>query len=175
MSNGQSVDGGDSSMTEQAQEKVQQTAMKAKETSASYLREQTEMRAAQVSDQLDAVAQAMRKSGHQLHADGNEQAGKIVDGATSAMERVSGYLGEADGNKMLRDVENFGRRAPWGMIGIGVGIGLVAARFLKASSTNRYQSSQSSGQQQAARPMLPPPPPMRSNDDQPTVVVQGSR
>jgi ElaB/YqjD/DUF883 family membrane-anchored ribosome-binding protein len=132
---------GDPSMTAQAQEKVQQTAQQATQKGAAMLREQTETRASQASDELHAVAEALRRSGHALHADGNEQSGAAVDAVTDRIERLSSYLGSTSGDQMLRDVEAFGRRKPWGMIGIGVGLGLVASRFLKASSESRYATS----------------------------------
>ena len=39
---------------------------------------------------------------------------------------------------MLRDVEDFARRRPWIVAGIGLAAGLAASRFLKASSERRY-------------------------------------
>jgi len=57
----------------------------------------------------------------------------------------------------VQDLESFGRRRPWGMIGIGLGLGLVASRFLKASSQTRYEASRSQRQfQPPTQPMLPP-------------------
>jgi hypothetical protein len=38
----------------------------------------------------------------------------------------------------LRDVEEFARRRPWLVAGIGVVAGLAGSRFLKASSERRY-------------------------------------
>jgi hypothetical protein len=73
-----------------------------------------------------------------------------VDSVTQGIERLSNYLGSTSGDRMLQDIETFGRRRPWGMVGIGLGLGLVASRFLKASSSNRYTS-----QQQQPRPAMP--------------------
>lgn len=145
MSNTQPEQGGsaDASIAEQAQEKVQQTAQQASQKTSKYLREQTETRAGQASEELRAVAQAMRRSGHSLHAEGKESAGAALDNVTDGLERLSRYLGEADGDRMLKDLESFGRSKPWGMIGLGLGVGLVASRFLKASSQNRYQAGRS--------------------------------
>jgi|1186.fasta_scaffold44699_3 hypothetical protein len=144
MSNTQPEQGGsaDASIAGQAQEKVQQTAQQASQKTAQYLRDQTETRAGQASEELSAVAQAMRRSGHSLHADGKEAAGAAIDNVTGGLERLSRYLGETDGDRMLKDLESFGRRNPWGMIGLGLGVGLVASRFLKASSQSRYRSAQ---------------------------------
>lgn len=52
---------------------------------------------------------------------------------------MGGYLTEADADRMLRDAEDFGRRQPMAVLGIGLAVGFVASRFLKASSQRRYQ------------------------------------
>ena len=41
---------------------------------------------------------------------------------------------------MLHDAEDFARRRPWAVAGIGLIAGLAASRFLKASSERRYDS-----------------------------------
>src|SRR3954447_10283224 len=168
MSNTQPEQGGsaDASIAEQAQEKVQQTAQQASRTTTKYLREQTESRAGQASEELAGVAQALRRSGHSLHADGKAAAG-AVDNVSGGIERLSRYLGEADGDRMLRDLEGFGRRNPWGMIGLGLGVGLIASRFLKASSQSRYQGTQST-------PPRPPALPSRTPDQSPAPSYAGA-
>jgi hypothetical protein len=129
----------------QAQEKVQQTAQQASRKTVEYLRGQTEAKAGQVGGELRAVADALRRSGQSLHADGNQASGEAVDRVTQTIERIASYLGDATGDRMLHDVESFGRRRPWGLVGIGVGVGIAASRFLKASSVARYQSLQPTG------------------------------
>jgi hypothetical protein len=137
------------SMTAQAQEKVQETAQQATHKAAQMLREQTEERAAQAGGELRAVAEALRRSGQSLHADGNESAGAAIDAVTDRIDRLSSYLGNANGDRMLRDLESFGRRSPWGMIGVGLGVGMLASRFLKASSERRYATAQRPAQPRA--------------------------
>jgi ElaB/YqjD/DUF883 family membrane-anchored ribosome-binding protein len=133
--------GGEPSLTEQAQEKVQQTARQASNKTAEYVRTQTEARASQAGEELRAVADALRRSGHALHADGKEMSGSAVDTVTQRMEQLSRYLGGTSGDQMLRDLESFGRGRPWGMIGLGLGVGIAASRFLKASSRSRYEAT----------------------------------
>jgi hypothetical protein len=166
----------DPSIAEQAQEKVQQTAQQASQKSVEYLRQQTEARAGQASEELRAVSDALRRSGHALHADGKSASASAVDGVTQGIERLSDYLGSTPGDRMLHDIESFGRRRPWGMVGIGLGIGLVASRFLKASSSNRYASSQ----QQQRSPLQPTPPaalppaPPQPHYSEPVTQVSGA-
>jgi ElaB/YqjD/DUF883 family membrane-anchored ribosome-binding protein len=138
----------------QAQEKVQQTAHQASQKTAEYLRGQTEARAGQVGGELRAVADVLRRSGQSLQADGKHVSGEAVDSITKTIERIASYLGDATGDRMLHDVESFGRRRPWGLVGIGVGVGIAASRFLKASSVARYQSSQPAGGT-PSRPAVP--------------------
>jgi ElaB/YqjD/DUF883 family membrane-anchored ribosome-binding protein len=144
---------GAASMTAQAQERVQETAQQAGQKAAQMLREQTEARASQASDELRAVADALRRSGHALHAEGKESSGGAVDAVTDRIDRLSRYLGGTGGDQMLHDIESFGRRRPWGIVGIGLGVGLLASRFLKASSETRYAT----GQRPPAAPTPAPP------------------
>jgi hypothetical protein len=156
-------DSADSSLAAQAQEKAQQTAQQASRRAGDMLRTQAETRASEASEQLQAVAHAMRRTGDQLHADGRPTAG-AVDGITERIERLATYLGNADADRLLHDVESFGRRRPWGMIGVGLGLGIAASRFLKASSTSRYGAVQQrqlefSSPGMPAAPTTPPPAP----------------
>jgi ElaB/YqjD/DUF883 family membrane-anchored ribosome-binding protein len=149
---------GSATITEQAHEKVQETAQQASQKGAEYLRQQTEARAGQVSSELQSVADALRRSGHALHADGKEASGAAVDNVTQTIERLSRYLGQTGGDQMLRDLESFGRKKPWGLIGVGLGLGVAASRFLKASSSNRYQSVTAQPRPATPAAALPPAP-----------------
>lgn len=143
---------GDASVVAQAQEKVQQTASQASETAARYVREQTETRGRQAATELQTIADALRRSSHALHADGNTTAAKGIETVTDRIEGIGRYLGGTGGDQILRDIESFGRRKPWGMIGIGVGLGVAASRFLKASSSRRFEENRPAPQY---RPIAP--------------------
>jgi ElaB/YqjD/DUF883 family membrane-anchored ribosome-binding protein len=133
--------GDDGSLAAHAQEKVQQTAHEASNATARYVREQTETRGKQVSEELQNVSAALRRSSHALHADGNTSSARGIELLTERMDALGRYLGGTGGDQMLRDLEMFGRRKPWGMIGVGLGVGLAASRFLKASSSRRIQQA----------------------------------
>jgi ElaB/YqjD/DUF883 family membrane-anchored ribosome-binding protein len=149
MSEYQAVAGGDgdASIATQAQEKVQRTAEHASHTVARYAKEQTESRGKQAAQELQTLADALRRSSHTLHADGTSTTANGVESVIGRIEGLGRYLQTTDGDKLVRDVESFGRQKPWGMIGVGLGIGVAASRFLKASSTRRFEQSQ--GQMQA--------------------------
>jgi hypothetical protein len=156
----------DGSMAAQAQEKVQAAAQKASGAAGDMVRGQVETRAAQAGSELRSVATALRRTTHSLHADGNEPAAKISETLTERIEAIAGYLSRTSGDRMLQDVESFGRKRPWMMIGAGLTLGLAASRFLKASSSERYHSSVATPQRMpvpSGRPAVPPaatiPPP----------------
>ena len=65
---------GDASVVAQAQEKVQETASQVSSTTAQYVREQTESRGRQAATELQTIADALRRSSHALHAEGNTTA-----------------------------------------------------------------------------------------------------
>ena len=96
-------------------------------------------RTSEVGGQARRMAQALRQSGEQMRQQGDgQQVAGIAEGAAERIERLGGYLEGTSGNDLLRDVEEFARRRPWVVAGIGVVAGLAGSRFLKASSERRY-------------------------------------
>jgi hypothetical protein len=118
----------------QAQEKVQEAAGKAQDG----IRTQLDQRTTQAGEQVAGTAEDLRSVGEELRKQGKEGPAKLADRAAQQTERVGGYLKEADPDRMLSDVEDFGRRRPWAVLAGGVVVGVAAARFLKASSRGRY-------------------------------------
>lgn len=68
-----------------------------------------------------------------------EQVGLAAEWAADRVERLGGYLEQTNGDHLLRDAEEFARRRPWLVAGMGLVAGLAASRFLKASSERRYR------------------------------------
>ena len=54
---------------------------------------------------------------------------------------MSDYLKGASGDRILRDVEDFARRQPMLVAAGALALGFAASRFLKASSSRRYEST----------------------------------
>jgi hypothetical protein len=131
----QMADSDTHSTAEQAKEKAQQAAGQAKGT----LRDQVDQRSTQAGEKVGGLASDMRSVGQQLREQGKDQPARLADQAADRAERLGGYLRDNDADTILGDVEDFGRRQPWVVIAGGVALGLVASRFLKASSSRRYE------------------------------------
>ena len=144
----------DSPTTEQAKEKAQQAAGQAR----SALRSQVDQRSTEAGDRVGGFASDVRSVGDQLREQGKDQPAKLAEQAADRAERLGSYLKSSDADRILADVEDFGRRQPWAVIAGGLALGVVASRFLKASSASRYeqQRTQSHGELPAHTYDVPP-------------------
>jgi ElaB/YqjD/DUF883 family membrane-anchored ribosome-binding protein len=140
-------------------EQVQDAAAQAKGQTREQLRGQIDCRSTQVGEQLSSTAQAVRRAAAELRDDGKEGSAKLVDGLAGRGEQLGSYLSRADGDQLLRDVEDLGRKQPWLFVGASAVVGFLASRFMKASSSSRYQShaSVSDGSPAARLPVSTPP------------------
>jgi hypothetical protein len=120
----------------QAQEKAQEAAGQAQE----MMREQVDQRSTQAGEKISGTAHDLRSVGEELRNQGKDTPAKFADRGAEQFEKVGSYLSESDGDKLLADVEDFGRRQPLAVLAGGLVVGMAAARFLKASSRNRYRS-----------------------------------
>jgi hypothetical protein len=149
----------------QAQEKVRESAGKAQEG----IRQQIDERSTQAGERVGSTAQDLRSVGEELRKQGKETPAKLADRAAEQTEKVGSYLKDNGPDRMLEDVEDFGRQRPWAVLAGGLVVGVLAARFLKASSHNRYQQRnggrpaaqvpQTSPRRSAVEPVATPPPP----------------
>jgi hypothetical protein len=146
----------------QAQAKAREAAGKAQET----LQQQVDQRAKQAGEQVTSTAGDLRSVGEELRKQGKDGPAKIADRAAEQTEKVGSYLSGTGPDKMLHDVEDFGRQRPWAMLAGGLALGAVAARFLKASSRSRYQQRSVSSGPASHSPsrVQPPAPPHESAD-----------
>ena len=126
---------------DQARQVGQQAAEKGREAADAArgrAREQVDQRSTQAGEQLSTVAGDTRTVGEELRKQGKEQPAKIAEQAADRVEQVGSYLRDSDADRILRDVEDFGRRQPLAVVAGGLMVGRLAARFLKASSSDRY-------------------------------------
>jgi hypothetical protein len=124
---------------EQAKQQAQQAGIKAKDK----LREQVDQRSTQTGERVGSTAQDVRSVAEELRKQGKDQPARLAEQAADRVERVGGYLKESDADRILRDVEDFGREKPWAVALGGLALGFGASRFLKASSTQRYSQLRS--------------------------------
>jgi len=154
------------SATEQVKERVQDVAEQAKGQTREQLRTQINQRSTQAGEQVSSTAAAMRKASEHLRVEGKDSVAKVVDGVAERSERLGSYLSRADGDQILRDVEDLARKQPWLFVSGSAVVGFLASRFMKASSSNRYQGSMAGrypqNQSQSATGYVSPATPARS-------------
>jgi ElaB/YqjD/DUF883 family membrane-anchored ribosome-binding protein len=131
-----------STQVQEAASTAQEKAVELKEQGRSKLGETLDQRTNEAGVQARKMAQALRRSGEQLSNEGNgQQAAELAAGAADRIERLGGYLERTSGAELVGDVEDFARRRPWMIAGMGLVAGLAASRFLKASAERRYGGS----------------------------------
>jgi hypothetical protein len=142
----------------QAKEKAQEATQKAR----SRVQDEVDKRSTEAGEKVSTTAGDLRSVGEQLRSQGKDAPAKIAEQAADRTERIGGYLRDADGDRILGDVEDFARRQPWVVVAGGLALGVAASRFLKASSSERYRTRQAAGNgapspQHDATPSAPPP------------------
>jgi ElaB/YqjD/DUF883 family membrane-anchored ribosome-binding protein len=141
-----------STNVEQAPEGVGQAAGSVKQTAQEgvghaagkgrgALRRQVDERSTMAGHQASSVAETMRRAASQMREEGDPQKARMAsfaDQGADRLERVGGYLTDADADELLGRVEDMARQQPWLIAGAGLLVGIAAARVLEASSTDRY-------------------------------------
>ena len=117
---------------------VQEQAQQAKGQARERLSQELSTRSTQAGDQVRDTASAVREAGKSLRNQGKTGPAQTMDRVADQADRFGSYLTEANGDRMLRDVERFARQQPWAFTLGGVVAGFFASRFLKASSDRRY-------------------------------------
>ncbi len=135
----------------QAQEKAQQAAGQARE----QIRSQVDQRSTDAGRKVSEQGGDLRAVGDQLREQGKDGPAKLADQAAHHVERAGSWLTESDADKILHDVEDVARKNPWAVMAGGLTLGFAASRFLKASSSNRYQAR--NGTADSGRGALPRP------------------
>jgi hypothetical protein len=120
-------------------EQVSERVHEARVSVGSRLGAEVDTRSTAAGEQVGAVGRAMRDMSDQLRSQGSHLPARLTDEAADRAERLGGYLRESNAERMVTDIEDFGRRQPWIMAAGGVLLGAAAARFLKASSQRRLR------------------------------------
>ena len=127
------------STTEQAKDKAKEQAQQAAGQARGQIRQQVDERSTQAGERVSSTADDVRSVAQQLREQGKDQPAKLAEQAADRAQGLGDYLKRSDGEAILRDVEDFGRRQPWAAILGGLALGFAASRFLKASSSDRYE------------------------------------
>ena len=154
------------STTEQVKDQTHDKAQMAQDkASATFsqargrLREQIDQRSTQVGDEIRSTAHQVRSLAEQLRSQGKDVPARIIEQAADRSETFGTYLRNADGDRLLGDVESLARRQPWAVAAGGLALGFAASRLLKASSSRRYRSGQGARDlSDAGEGSYPPPP-----------------
>ncbi|MBJ7607992.1 MAG: hypothetical protein JF887_00975 [Candidatus Dormibacteraeota bacterium] len=123
----------------QAQESLQQVAGQAGDT----IKQKLDERSTSAGESVGTISEAARHSADELRSQGQDLPARVIEQAAERVEQLGQYLRSSNGEQIIGDVERFGREQPWAVIAGGVFVGFAASRFLKASSSRRYEESQS--------------------------------
>jgi ElaB/YqjD/DUF883 family membrane-anchored ribosome-binding protein len=120
---------------QQVQQQAGQKAQELKSQAGSKLRTELDNRSTQAGEQVSSTAAAFRRVGEELRGEQKDGPARLADQVADRAERVGRYLTESDGERILRDLEQFARRRPWLVAVTGAAAGFLASRFVKASAT----------------------------------------
>jgi hypothetical protein len=103
--------------------------------------DQVDQRSTQAGERVAGTASDVRSIAEELRNQGKDAPANLAEQVANQADRVGDYLKGASGDRILRDVEDFARRQPMLVAAAGLALGFAASRFLKASSSRRYESS----------------------------------
>jgi ElaB/YqjD/DUF883 family membrane-anchored ribosome-binding protein len=131
------VQEGVQSATDQARGEIEQQGQKV----ADQVRSQVDERSTDIGSRAQRMADALRQTSQNLREQQSDQEAQALERVADGMDRFGRFMQEADSDRMLREVESFGRNRPWAIALAGAGVGLLGSRLLKASASRRYESS----------------------------------
>ena len=127
-------------ISDEAKQNVSDKAHTVQNQVGEQVKGQVGQRASQAGEQVGAVSTALHSTSEQLRNEGQDGPARIVEQAAAKGDQLSSYLAKTDPNEILADVESFCREQPWVVIAGGIALGFLGARFLKSSSSRRYES-----------------------------------
>jgi hypothetical protein len=140
---------GDGGTTDQVKDQVREKAQVAQDKARGAMgqargrvSEQVDQRSTQAGERIAGTASDVRSIAEELRNQGKDGPATLAEQVAGQADRVGDYLKGASGDRILRDAEDFARRQPWLVAAGGLALGFAASRFLKASSSRRYQAGQ---------------------------------
>jgi hypothetical protein len=135
------------STTEQVKDQVRDKAQAAQDKARgamgqarSRLSDQMDQRSTQAGERISAQAADVRSVAEELRRQGKDTPANLAERVAGQADRLGDYLKGASGDRILRDVEDLARRQPMLVAAGGLLLGFAASRFLKASSSRRYEA-----------------------------------
>lgn len=104
------------------------------------LGDQVDQRSTEAGERIAGTAGDVRSIAQELRGQGKDTPANLAEQVADQADRVGDYLKGASGERILRDVEDFARRQPMLVAAASLALGFAASRFLKASSSRRYES-----------------------------------
>jgi hypothetical protein len=167
------------STTDQVKEKAQVAQDKARGAmgqARGRISDQVDQRSTQAGERIAGTASDVRSIADELRSQGKDAPAKLAEQVAGQADRVGDYLKGASGDRILRDVEDFARRQPMLVAAASLALGFAASRFMKASSSRRYESgSQSYGDGGYDRSYATSPYDTRTSYDTGTSYPSGTR
>jgi hypothetical protein len=102
--------------------------------------DQIDRRSTDLGNVVGGHADNLRSMGDSLRGQGQEGTASLIDMAADRLNRVSAYLTDTDGDRIVHDLETIARRQPLITAAAGLVFGVTAARLLKAGATQRYRT-----------------------------------
>jgi hypothetical protein len=90
-----------------------------------------------VAEEVHRVGEALRTGARQMRDGEGDRTTDFIERLAEPVERVSRYLEQHDTRELASDLEDFARRNQAVFLGGAFALGMVGARFLKASSGSR--------------------------------------
>jgi len=167
------------STTDQVKEKAQVAQDKARGAmgqARGRISDQVDQRSTQAGERIAGTAGDVRSIADELRSQGKDAPANLAEQVAGQADRVGDYLKGASGDRILRDVEDFARRQPMLVAAASLALGFAASRFMKASSSRRYESgSQSYGDGGYDRSYATSPYDTRTSYDTGTSYPSGTR
>jgi hypothetical protein len=143
---------GDRRTTEQVKDQVRDKAQVAQDKTRGALgqargrlSDQVDQRSTEAGERIAGTASDVRSIAEELRSQGKDVPANLAEQVADQADRVSDYLKGASGDRILRDVEDFARRQPMLVAAGALALGFAASRFLKASSSRRYEAGSGYG------------------------------
>jgi hypothetical protein len=138
----------DRGTSDQVKDQVRETAQVAQDKARGALgqargrlSDQVDQRSTQAGERIAGTASDVRSIAQELRNQGKDTPANLAEQVANQTDRVGDYLKDASGDRILRDVEDFARRQPMLVAAGALALGFAASRFLKASSSRRYEST----------------------------------